>query len=95
MVEVFGKCLSSDNNAMFILDDDGDKIEMVNIGMKEDILKYFKSLIGKRISYYYDIKSVIVQPISNDEPIITIFPRGNTRTLKSLLDQIQNNKKNL
>ena len=86
MTEIIGKCLSVDDTSMIILDDDNDEIEMLHkheFPQKTKILEHFRTLIGYRISYYYDGKGIQVKKINEDEQMVREFPSGNVRTLSS------------
>lgn len=61
--EVIGKCLRWDNGCLIILDDDNEEIDMDSSFFKDtdiDVDKY----MGKRISFYYDIKGFHIMEVS-------------------------------
>jgi hypothetical protein len=50
---------------------------------------FFNTLVGKRISYYYDRYGISVQKIADDELIVTEMPSGKRRTWTSLQEQLK------
>ncbi len=76
MTEIIGICKSVDNINMIIVDDDNDEIEIslegLHIGDTNDrlgkqVISYYQSLIGKRISFFYDRKGILIRELNNEQ----------------------------
>jgi hypothetical protein len=78
MPEVVGTCKSADANAIWIVDDDGDDIEMsmdrLPEAMVHDLVQSATQWIGQRVSYYYDSRSIQLRKVDATEPALpTVF----------------------
>jgi len=93
MTEIIGKCISVDEKAMWILDEDEDKIEMVLSGVPKKGIDHLKSLIGKHISFYYDNKGMKIRALPADQKYVRQFPEGVLRTPETILFEDTSSKK--
>lgn len=92
--EVIGLLQSVDECAVWILDDEGDNIEINHVefgaNTREKILTASQKLVGKRVSYAYDSTGLVLRPMASNEPTVMSFgsfknPKVKQMSLKRIL----------